>query len=145
MFTVIWLIVYSVGLPVQILIQRSVDLVSQTSFIAFMLYTILSYPSSIVAVVWVSIIKRRMFLGIIENILEADNKLRYTHQEETYKNRKVMFNIISEIILLTVTTCISIIYNIYRTASEMYYIIFIVTISYAPDICNALIMLQFVN
>jgi hypothetical protein len=53
MFTVIWLIVYIVGLPVQILIQRSADLGSQTLFIAFMIYTIISYTSSIVAVVCV--------------------------------------------------------------------------------------------
>jgi hypothetical protein len=54
------------------------------------------------AVVCVSFIKRRKFLKIIENILEVDNKIRYTHQEETYMNRNVMFNIISEIIRLTV-------------------------------------------
>ena len=40
-----------------------------------------------------------MFLEIIKNISEVDNKIRYTLQEETYMNRKLMFNIISEIIL----------------------------------------------
>jgi hypothetical protein len=42
MFTVIWLIVYTVGLPVQILTLLSADLGSQTLFIAFMLHIILS-------------------------------------------------------------------------------------------------------
>jgi hypothetical protein len=56
-----------------------------------------------------------------------------------------MFNIISEIILFTVTTCISIIYNIYHTASKTYYNIVIVIISYVPDICSALIMFQLIN
>jgi hypothetical protein len=99
MFTVIWLTVYTVGLRVQILIQHNDDLVSQTLFIAFMIYIILSYTSSIVAVVWVSIFKRKQFLEIIENISRVGNKLSYTHQEETYMNRNVLYNIISEIIL----------------------------------------------
>jgi hypothetical protein len=60
------------------------------------------------AVVCISIVKRR-FLEIIENISEVDNKLRYTQQEETHMNRKVMVNIISDIILLTVYPCILII------------------------------------
>jgi hypothetical protein len=145
MFTVIWLIVYTVGLPVQILTLRSDDFDSQILFITFIIYTISLYISVIVAVVWVSVIKRRIFLEINENISEVDNKLRYTHQEETYMNRNVMFNIISEIILLTVTKCTAIIYNIYRMASEPYYIIFKETISYAPDICNGLILFQIVN
>jgi len=63
-----------------------------------------------VAVVWISVIKRRVFLEINENISEVDNKIRYTNQEETYMNRKVMFNIISETILLTVFPCTVIIY-----------------------------------
>ena len=61
MFTVIWLIVLTVGLPVQMLRLCSVDFDSQALFIAFMVYTISSYTSSIVAVVWVSVIKRRCF------------------------------------------------------------------------------------
>jgi hypothetical protein len=52
-----------------------------------------------VAVVWVSVIKRKRFLEIIESISEVDNKIRYTQQEETYMNINVMLNIISEIIL----------------------------------------------
>jgi hypothetical protein len=125
MFTVIWLIVFTVGLPVQILTQRSTDFGSQTLFIVFILYIISSHTSSIVAVVWVSIIRRRMFLDIIENISKVDNKLRYTLQEEKYMNRNVLFNIISEIKLLTVIKCIVIIYTIYRMAGVPYYIIFI--------------------
>jgi uncharacterized membrane protein YfhO len=62
-FSVIWLIVYTVGLPVQILTLRSYDFDSKTLFIAFMLFIISSYTTSIVAVVWVSIIKRSSFLG----------------------------------------------------------------------------------
>ena len=67
-FTVICLIVYTVGLPVQILTLRSDDFCSKTSFIAFILCIISPYSSSILAVVWVSILKRKFFLGIIENI-----------------------------------------------------------------------------
>jgi hypothetical protein len=57
------------------------------------------------AVVCISIVKRREFLEKIENISEVDNKLRYTQQEETHMNRKVRVNIISEIIILTVSPC----------------------------------------
>ena len=119
----IWLISFSVGLPVEILKLKCFDFKSQILFVAGMVYITLSYTSSIVAVVWVSIIKRRSFLEIIENISEVDNKIRYTPQEDTYMNRNVMFNIIAEIILLTVIMCTSIIYNIYHIASEPYYII----------------------
>jgi hypothetical protein len=90
MFTVIWLIVLTVGLPVQILTLSSVDLGSKVLFFVFMLYIISSYTSSIVAVVWVSVVKRKMFLEIIENISEMDNKLQHTLQEETYMNRNVV-------------------------------------------------------
>jgi hypothetical protein len=145
MFTVIWLIVYTVGLPVQILTLLDDDNGSETLFIASMLYYISSYTCSIVAVVWVSVIKRRIFLEIIEKISKVDNKIRYTHQDETYMNRKVMFNIISEIFLLNVIQCIAIIYNIYCFTSEPYYIIVIETISCLPDICNSLILFQFLN
>ena len=144
-FTVIWLTVFIFGLPVQLLTLHSFDFDSQTLFITFMLYITLSYTSSIVAVVWVSVIKRRKFLEILENISEVNNKIRYTQQEETYMNRNVMFNIIAEIILFIVVKCVSIIYNIYHIASKPYYIIVIETISYVPDICNALILFQFVN
>jgi hypothetical protein len=72
---VIWLIVYIVGLPVQLLTLRSDDCDSQILFITFILYTISCFISSIVAVVWVSVIKRKMFLEIKENISEVDNKL----------------------------------------------------------------------
>jgi len=83
MFTVIWLILFSVGLPVQIRELNSNDFGSKILFIAYMLYIISSYKSSIVAVVWVSIIKRERFLEIIANISAVDNKLRCTLQEET--------------------------------------------------------------
>jgi len=60
MFTVIWLILFSVGLPVQILTLSRVYVGSKVSFIAYMLYIISSYTSTIVAFVWVSIIKRKL-------------------------------------------------------------------------------------
>jgi hypothetical protein len=142
---VIWLIVFTVGLPVQILKLRSAYFGSQTLFIAYTLFLISSYTSTIVTVVWVSIIKRKMFLEIIENISEVDNKLQYTLQEETYMNRNVLFNIISEIILLPVINCTAIIYTIYRMAGEPYYISVIETINCVPDTCNALILFQFFN
>ena len=145
MFTAVWLIVFTVGLPVEILTIYSSDFDSQTLFTAYILYYISSYTSSIVAIVWISVIKRRKFLEIIENISEVDNKIRYTHQEETYMNRKVMFNIISEIILLTVNQGTVITYSIYREASEPYYIIVIQIINYIPEICNILVLFQFVN
>jgi hypothetical protein len=83
----------------------SVKVVLQVIFVAYILFTISSYTSSIMGMVCISIIKRRIFLKRIENISEVDNKIGYTHQEETYMNRNVMFNIISEIILLTVFPC----------------------------------------
>jgi len=143
-FTVIWLILFTVGFPVHILELDDNAFRSNITFIAFILYVISSYTSSIVAVVWVSIIKRRRFLEIIENISEVDNKLRCTLQEETYMNRNVMFNIISEIIPLTFIQCTVMIYNISLMESEPYYIIDVI-ISYVPGICNALILFQFVN
>jgi hypothetical protein len=99
---VIWLIVFSVGLPVEILTIHSVDFGSRILYVTFMSCTISSYTSGIVAVVWVLIIKRKMLLIIVENIFEVDNKIRCTLQKETYMNRNVLFNIISEIILLSV-------------------------------------------
>jgi hypothetical protein len=62
-------------------------------------------------------------------------------------NRKLMVIIFTEIILLTVIQCISITHNtyLYLTAGEPYYIMIILTISYVPDICNSLILFQFVN
>ena len=146
MFTVIWLIVYTVGFPVQILTLRDDDYDSQILFIAFILCIILSYISSIVVVVWVSIIKRKIFLKIIEDISQVDNKLRYTLQEETYMNRNVLFNIILEIILLTVFQCTVIIYNTYHLASEPYYVIILMLISVnATYICNTLFLFQYLN
>jgi hypothetical protein len=56
-----------------------------------------------------------------KDISEVDIKIRYTHQEETYINRSVLFNIISEIILLTVVPIILIIYVIYQFRCEEYY------------------------
>ena len=99
MFTVIWLIVFIAGLLVKILTILRFEFESQTLFIVFIIYYISAYTSSIVAVVWVSVIKRRRFLEILENISEVDNKIRYTAQEKTYMNRNVFLNIISEIIL----------------------------------------------
>jgi hypothetical protein len=145
MFTVIWLVVFTVGLPVQILTLRSFVSDSKTLFIVLMLCFISSYTSSIVAVVWVSVIKRKRFLEIIEHISEVDNKIRYTPQEQTYMNRNVMFNLISEIIALTVIQCALISYNTYHVAGEPYYIIVIQIIGYIPDICNTLFLFQFVN
>jgi len=145
MFIVIWLILFTVALPVQILTLRDDDISSQNLFIAVMLYVISSYTESIVAVVLVSVIKRKIFLKIIKNISQVDNKLRYTLQEETYLNKNVLFNIISEIILLTVLYCPAVTYNIYRIASEPYYIIVTQTISSFPNICNSLILFQFVS
>ena len=145
MFTVIWLILYTVGLPVHILMIRSFDLVTQTLGITYILYIISSYTSSIMAVVWVSIVKRKMFLRIIENIKEVDNKIRFTLQEETYMNRKLMFNIISEIILLTVILCGLIIIIIFHFISKPYYIIVLEIICCATYICNILVVFQFFN
>ena len=145
MFTVIWLIVFTVGLHIEILTLRSDDFDSQTLFIAYMVYVISSYTSCIVAIVWVSVIKRRIFLEIIQNVSEVDNKIRYTLQEETYMNRNVFFNIISEIILLIVIKCTVILYNTFQIARKPYYIIIIETVSYVPDICNALVLYQFGN
>ena len=97
------------------------------------------------AVVWVTVIKRRKFLLIVENVSEVENKLRYTLQEETYIYRKLMFSIISEIILFTAIQCTLIIYNTYINANESYYMIIKQTISCIPNICNALILFQFVT
>ena len=120
--------------------------ISQVIYVVFMLYNISSYTSSIMAVVCISIIKRRRFLEVIENISEVENKIRYTTQEETYMNRNVIFNIISEIILLTVVPCILIKYIIYQFRIEEYYIInltiIIICVTY---ICNILILIQFLN
>ena len=144
-FTVIWLILFTVGFVFQILKLQSFDVKSKILFAAYILYITLSYTSSIVAVVWVSVVRRKRFLEIIENISEVDNKIRYTPQEETYMNRNVMFNIISEIILLKVIKCTAIIYYIHHTVSEPYYVIVMETISYVTSICNALILFQFLN
>jgi hypothetical protein len=145
MFTVIWLIVLTVGLPAGILTLRSDDFDTLTSFIAFNINRVLSYTSSIVAVFWVSVIKRRKFLEILEYISEVDNKIRYTLQEETYMNRNVMFNIFSVIIVVNVIQSTLILYSIYIFASEPYYIIIIETISCVADFLNALLLSQFVT
>jgi hypothetical protein len=60
-------------------------------------------------------------------------------------NGNVLFNVIPEIILLTVIQCILITLNTYHVASEPYYIIVIVTISSVPDICNTLVVFQYLN
>jgi hypothetical protein len=56
-----------------------------------------------------------------------------------------MFNIISGIILLTVIQCALKSHNIYHIAGEPYYIIIIRIIAHIPDICNTLILFQFVT
>jgi hypothetical protein len=146
MFTVIWLTVYTVGLPAHMFLAYRVEVFSQVIFAAYILFIISSYTNSIMAVVCISIIKRRKFLKIIENILEVDNKIRYTHQEETYMNRNVLFNIISEIILLTVVPSILIMYIIYQLRREENYIIILTPILICVTyICNILILFQFVN
>ena len=68
MFTVIWLIIYTAALPADIVMGSNSDYVTQTLFIANILLIISSYASSIIAVVWVSTVKRKMVLEIIENI-----------------------------------------------------------------------------
>jgi O-antigen ligase len=73
MFTVIWLVVLTVGVPVQIVTLRSFVSDSKTLFVALISCFISSYTSSIVAAVWLSVIKR-IFLEIIENISESKNK-----------------------------------------------------------------------
>jgi hypothetical protein len=141
-----WLIVYAVGLPVQILDICSSDMFSQTLFIALILYIISSYTSSIVAVVWLSVIKRKNYLEIIENISKVDNKIRYTLQEETNMNRSVMLNIISEIMLLAVIQCNVIIYYLYQFRSDEYYVIILILICVvAAYICNTLFLFQYIN
>ena len=77
-----WVIILTVGLPVQILTLYRTDLDTDTMFIALKIHIISSYTSSIVAIVWVSFIKRREFLELLENISKAGNKIRYTQQEE---------------------------------------------------------------
>ena len=146
MFTVMWLIVFIVGLLVQILELCRVEFVVQTRFIAFLLLIISSFTNSIMAVVCISIVKRRMFLDLIENISEMDNKIGYTHEEETYMNRNVMFNIISEFVLLTIFPCTLIIYFIYKLRSEENYKIYLtLIIIFATFICNILVLMQFLN
>jgi hypothetical protein len=74
--------------------RYSVDKLSYNLIIVFVLYNISSQTSSIVAVVWVSVIKTKICLVITENISKVNNKINYTTQEVSYMNRKVMFNII---------------------------------------------------
>ena len=75
-----------------------------------------------------------------------DNEIGYTHQEETYMNRNVIFNIISEFILLTVFPCTFIIYFIHKLRSEEYYIIYLILIIFCVTfICNILSLMQFLN
>jgi hypothetical protein len=66
MFPGIWLILFTIGLPVQILETHSFDKVSQALFIALILFIISSYTSSIVVVIRVAIIKRKRFKEIIK-------------------------------------------------------------------------------
>ena len=61
MFTVLWLILYTVGLPVQTLVIKCFDLFTQTLVTAYILFKIFSYTSSIMAVGCVSIVKRKYF------------------------------------------------------------------------------------
>ena len=146
MFTVIWLIVFTVGLPAHILQAYSVEVDSQTLYITFVLYVIYSYISTIMVLVWVSFIKRRKFLEVIEKVAEVDNKIRYTLQEETYMNRNMMINVISEIILLTVIQFSVIIHNVYTFKREVYYTLILEIICiFATYICNTLFLFQYLN
>jgi hypothetical protein len=142
---VLWLVIFAVGLPVEILIICSFGSGSGTLFISTLFCSISAYTSIIVAVVWVSVIKRKRFLEITEYISEVDNKIRYTPQEETHINRKVMFNIISEIILLIVIQGALISHSIYRVAGEPYYFTVTQITGHIVDICNTLLLFQFVN
>ena len=60
-------------------------------------------------------------------------------------NRNVMFNVISEITLLTVIQCTAIIHKLYHTGRAPYYIYVIRIISSIPDTCNILILFQFLR
>jgi len=60
-------------------------------------------------------------------------------------NRKVMFNTLSGIIVVTVTQVTLILHFIYTMLSETYYIIIIKIISCVADFLNALILSQFVT
>jgi hypothetical protein len=55
------------------------------------------------------------------------------------------FNIISEIIILTLIYTAIMIYDMYHFAREPFYVIVIQIINRVPDICKALILLQFIN
>jgi hypothetical protein len=146
MFAVIWLVVLSVGLPLELLETYRVEKLSHTLFLVYVSYITSSFTSSIVTVVWVSVTERRKFMDIIENISEVDNKIRYKLEEQTYMNRKVMLNIISEIILLAVIQCIAIVYIVYQYTSEGYYIIMISLISVnSTYICNTLFSFQYLS
>jgi hypothetical protein len=145
MFTVIWLFVFTVGLPVRIWEACTDDLGSNANFIAVVLFVISSYTSSIVAVVWVSVIKRKTFFKLIGNILEVDNKIRYTLQEETNMNTNVFLNIISEIVVLTVIQTAVTVYGMYDVEREPFYTIVTQIIDNVSDICNALVLFQFIN
>jgi hypothetical protein len=143
-FTAIWLVLYTVGFPVDIFVAYSDDTVTRTFFIAWILFIISLYTSSVVGVVWLSIIKRKRFLEIIENISEVDNKVRHTLREETHMNRSLILNIISEIVLLSTIIFNVIIYDIYEFTSKEYNITKLrVIISTGSHICNTLILFQF--
>jgi hypothetical protein len=146
MFTVIWIIVYCIGFPLEILEAYRFAKFSNTVFIVCVLFTISSYSSSVVAVVWLSVIERRKLMNIIENISEVDNKMRYTPQEETNMNRKVMFNVISEIIILAIVQCSLTVYYVYKFTSEGYYTIILTLISSnSTYICTVLFLFQYLN
>jgi hypothetical protein len=78
MFTVNWLVLFTVELSSRIFCACSFDFGSNALFIAVILFYVSSYISCIVAVVWVSVIKRKTFLKIIGNILELDNTIHTT-------------------------------------------------------------------
>ena len=61
MFTVLWLNLYTAALPVEIMMIKSFDLFTQTLVTAYILFIISSYTSSVMTVVWVSIVKRKCF------------------------------------------------------------------------------------
>ena len=144
-FTVLWLITYAVALPVYLPMFKDADMGSQTLLIGYIFILVSSYASSFTTLVFVSIIKRRKFLQILENISEVDKKIFYKPQEETYMNRKVMFNIISDIILATVIQCFRLVHNVRALSDDPYYVLIMEEISSNTSVCNTLILCQFVN
>jgi len=81
-FTVIWLIVYTVGLPVHIMEADRVDFVPHILFISYTFYNFFIHQQYYGCGLRINYQKEKV-LEIIENILEVDNKMRHTPQAET--------------------------------------------------------------